>query len=143
MQQQSGVIDDNSLATYAYSLARAERYQEALDVLDLMQDPNTAVALNYRGYATRKLGHLEEGIEYYLQSVALDPNYVLVREYLFEAYVQQGRLDLAEEQLMEIAKRCGEFLRLLRRALRGDGRSDLTRRARLSVSLSSSGTRNA
>jgi tetratricopeptide (TPR) repeat protein len=105
--QNSGIVDDQSLVTYAASLSGAGRYQEALDILDLMQEPNTAVALNYRGYATRKLGRVEEGIGYYLQSVALDPEYTLVREYLGEAYVIQGKLDLAKEQLGEIEARCG------------------------------------
>jgi tetratricopeptide (TPR) repeat protein len=104
---QSGVIDDKSLTDYAYSLAQAGRYQEALATLDLMQDPNTAVALNYRGYATRKLGRVDEGVSYYLQAVALDPEYTLVREYLGEAYVIQGKLDLAKQQLGEIEQRCG------------------------------------
>src|SRR3546814_4730696 len=63
--------------------------------------------LNYRGYATRKLGRTEEGIGYYKQAVALDPNYTLAREYLGEAYVTQGKLDLARVQLAEIEKRCG------------------------------------
>ncbi len=104
---QSGVIDDKSLADYAYALAKAERYEEALSTLDLMANPNTAEALNYRGYATRKLGRVDEGVTYYLQSVALDPEYTLVREYLGEAYVIQGKLDLAKEQLEEIEQRCG------------------------------------
>ncbi len=104
---QSGVVDDKSLTTYASALARDGRYDEALSVLDLMQNPNTAEALNYRGYATRKLGHIEEGIGYYLQAVALDPEYTLVREYLGEAYVIKGDLPLAKEQLSEIEKRCG------------------------------------
>jgi tetratricopeptide (TPR) repeat protein len=98
---------DEDLADHAYILAEDGKYQEALATLDLMQNPNTAKALNYRGYATRKLGKIEEGIGYYLQSVALDPEYTLVREYLGEAYVIQGRLDLAKEQLQEIEKRCG------------------------------------
>jgi tetratricopeptide (TPR) repeat protein len=104
---QAGVIDDKSLADYAYALARDGRYQEALATLDLMQNPNTAEALNYRGYATRKLGRIDEGIGYYRQAVALDPDYTLVREYLGEAYVTQGKLDLARDQLQEIEKRCG------------------------------------
>jgi tetratricopeptide (TPR) repeat protein len=104
---QSGIIDDGSLADYAYALAQAERYQEALATLDLMQNPNTAKALNYRGYATRKLGRVEEGVGYYLQAVALDPDYTLVREYLGEAYVSQGKLDLAKKQLEAIEQRCG------------------------------------
>jgi tetratricopeptide (TPR) repeat protein len=104
---QSGIVDDDSLADYAYALANAERYEEALATLDLMQNSNTAEALNYRGYATRKLGRVDEGVGYYLQSVALDPDYTLVREYLGEAYVMQGKLDLAKEQLTEIEQRCG------------------------------------
>jgi tetratricopeptide (TPR) repeat protein len=104
---QSGIVDDKSLTTYAAVLSREGRYAEAIEALDLLQNPNTAEALNYRGYATRKLGRIDEGIGYYLQSVALDPNYTLVREYLGEAYVIQGKLDLAKEQLAEIEKRCG------------------------------------
>ena len=55
-------------------------------------NPNTPRALNYRGYATRKLGRTDEGIGYYLKSVALDPNYPQVREYLGEAYVIRGQV---------------------------------------------------
>jgi Flp pilus assembly protein TadD len=104
---QSGVIDDQSLAAYAAALSREGRYDEALATLDLMQNPHTAVALNYRGYATRRLGRVDEGIGYYLQSVALDPDYTLVREYLGEAYVIKGDLTSAKLQLTEIEKRCG------------------------------------
>ena len=107
IQAQSGVVDDKSLADYAYRLAKDGRYDEALATLDLMQDPNTAEALNYRGYATRKLGRVAEGIRFYKQAVALDPDYTLVREYLGEAYVTQGKLDLAKAELAEIEKRCG------------------------------------
>ena len=61
-------------------------------MLDLLNNPNTPRALNYRGYATRKLGRTDEGIGYYLKSVALDPNYPQVREYLGEAYVIRGQI---------------------------------------------------
>ena len=107
VQAQSGVVDDATLAAYAYQLAKADRYGEALAMLDLLQDANTPEALNYRGYATRKLGRVEEGVGYYLQAVKLDPDYTLVREYLGEAYVTQGKIDLARRELAEIEKRCG------------------------------------
>ena len=71
-------------------------------------NPNTPRALNYRGYATRKLGRTDEGIGYYLKSVALDPSYPQVREYLGEAYVIEGKYDLAKEQLSTIEKLCGK-----------------------------------
>jgi len=104
---QSGIVDDQSLLAYASMLSHNGRYDEALATLDLLQNPNTAVALNYRGYATRKLGRTDEGIGYYLKSVALDPDYTLVREYLGEAYVIKGEINLAKAQLSEIEKRCG------------------------------------
>jgi tetratricopeptide (TPR) repeat protein len=107
LTKRSGVLPDPELTEYAYALAKAERYQEALDVLDMLDNPNTPRALNYRGYATRKLGKTDEGIGYYLKSVSLDPAYPQVREYLGEAYVIQGKFDLAKDQLATIEKLCG------------------------------------
>ncbi len=101
------VLPDAQMVEYAYALAKAQRFDEALQTLDLLKDPNTPRALNYRGYATRKLGRTDEGIGYYLQSVALDPTYAQVREYLGEAYVLKGKFDLARDQLDTIAKICG------------------------------------
>ena len=107
LAKHSGVLPDPELTEYAYALAKVQRYQEALDVLDMLDNPNTPRALNYRGYATRKLGKTDEGIAYYLRSVALDPAYPQVREYLGEAYVIQGKFDLAKDQLATIEKLCG------------------------------------
>jgi tetratricopeptide (TPR) repeat protein len=106
LRRHSGVLPDPELTEYAYALAKADRYQEALDVLDILGDSDTPRALNYRGYATRKLGRTEEGIGYYLKSVALDPNYPQVREYLGEAYVIEGKFDLATAQLSAIEAIC-------------------------------------
>ncbi len=125
-EAQSGAIDDNSLSAYAYALALAGRYEEALATLDRMQNPNTPAALNYRGYATRKLGRVDEGIGYYLQAVALDPDYTLVREYLGEAYVIKGDLTSAKEQLAEIEKRCGTTCEPYEDLGRRDSRGELT-----------------
>ena len=108
LQRRSEVLPDSQLTEYAFALAKADRFQEALDVLDSLKDPNTPRALNYRGYATRKLGRTDEGIGYYLKSVALDPQYPQVREYLGEAYVIEGKFDLAKDQLASIEKICGK-----------------------------------
>jgi tetratricopeptide (TPR) repeat protein len=108
LERRAGVLPDSKLTEYAFVLAGAGRYEEAIDVLDLLENPNTPQALNCRGYATRKLGRTEEGISYYLRSVALDPAYPLVREYLGEAYVIEGKFDLAKEQLATIEKICGK-----------------------------------
>jgi tetratricopeptide (TPR) repeat protein len=102
-----GVLPDRELTDYAYALVAANRYEEALVVLDLLEDPQTARALNCRGFAARKLGRLEESIGYYRRAIALAPRYTPVREYLGEAYLEQGRIDLAEEQLMILETLCG------------------------------------
>ena len=107
LQRHSGVLPEREITEYAYALAKADRFQEAIDVLNTLENPNTPRALNYRGYATRKLGRTDEGIGYYLKSVALDPNYPQVREYLGEAYVIEGKFDLAKVQLATIEKICG------------------------------------
>ncbi len=107
VKAENGVLPDKPLTDYAYALVKAGRYGEALAVLDLLQNPNTPVALNYRGYATRKLGRIDEGIGYYLKSVALDPHYAQVREYLGEAYLLKGDRAHDEAQLQAIKQICG------------------------------------
>ena len=107
VRQQAGVLPDAVLADYAYALSKAGRHEEALDVLNLLRNPDTPKALNYRGYATRMLGRIEEGIAFYNQAVALDPQYASVREYLGEAYVIKGDIARAEEQLQAIERICG------------------------------------
>jgi tetratricopeptide (TPR) repeat protein len=107
VKQTSKRVSDADRTDYAYQLARHGRYEEALALLDTLDQANTAKALNYRGYATRKLGRTDEGIGYYLQSVKLDPHYAQVREYLGEAYVIKGQMDLAQEQLQLIKSICG------------------------------------
>jgi len=107
IKKQAGALPDKEMAEWAIGLAKAGRYQEAIETLDLLKNPKTAVALNYRGYATRKMGKTDEGIRYYLQSVKLDPHYAQVREYLGEAYVIKGQMAKAKEQLRIIKTICG------------------------------------
>jgi tetratricopeptide (TPR) repeat protein len=107
VKAENGVLPDQELTNYAFALVKAGRYAEALAVLDLLQNPTTPVALNYRGYATRKLGRIDEGIGYYLKSITLDPYYAQVREYLGEAYLIKGDTAAANAQLQAIKQICG------------------------------------
>ena len=43
----------------------------------------------------------------YRKALAIDPNFVLAREYLGEGYVAAGRIDLAKLELNEIKVRAG------------------------------------
>ena len=124
VRKTSEALTDGDRTATAYALAKAERYTEALAILDTPKEPRTAEALNYRGYATRKLGRTEEGIGYYKQSVSLAPRYAKVREYLGEAYVIQGKMDEARKQLAVIETICGkgcEEYRDLAEAVEGKG----------------------
>jgi len=105
--EKGAALTDQNKTQYAYSLAKAGRYQEALDMLNTLQQPNTKEAWNYRGYATRKLGRTDEGIGYYQRSIALDAHYAKVREYLGEAYMIKGQPALAKAQLATIKGICG------------------------------------
>lgn len=103
------VLPDAELYQNARMLADEGEYEWALDHLRLMTNQNDAEVLNYTGYSNRKAGRLETGIAYYYKALAVNPDYVQAREYLGEAYILAGRVDLAKVQLNEIASRCGAY----------------------------------
>lgn len=103
----SGILPDEELYQQGRALAKQGQYDWALDVLALVQNQNDPRVLNYEGYSNRKAGRLEIGISYYRKALAINPNFVLAREYLGEGYVAAGRADLAKAELGEIATRCG------------------------------------
>ena len=104
---ESGIISDEELYQQARSLAKEGHYEWALKVLAVIQNQDDPRVLNYTGYSHRKAGRLEIGISYYRKALAINPNFVLAREYLGEGYVAAGRIDLAKTELAEIALRCG------------------------------------
>jgi tetratricopeptide (TPR) repeat protein len=103
----SGVLPDNELYEDGRGLAKAGHYEWALEVLGAIANKNDPKVLNYIGYSHRKMGDFQTGMRYYQQALALNPDYVLAREYLGEGYAANGQVDLAEVQLAEIEKRCG------------------------------------
>ena len=107
VKAQRGAVDDESIYEAGRDLANAERYEEAIAVLELAVNPNDPRVLNYLGYANRKLGRVELGLKYYQAALAEKPDYTLVREYLGEAHLQMGNLPAAKEQLAEIERLCG------------------------------------
>ncbi len=104
---ESGILPDEDLYQQGRSLAKAGHYEWALQVLAAIQNQNDPRVLNYTGYSNRKAGRLEIGITYYRKALAIDPNFVLAREYLGEGYVAAGRIDLAKLELNEIKTRAG------------------------------------
>jgi tetratricopeptide (TPR) repeat protein len=103
----SGVLPDEQLYEQGRALAKEGHYEWALQVLAAISNQNDPRVLNYTGYSHRKAGRLETGISFYRKALAINPDFVLAREYLGEGYVAAGRIDLARAELTEIANRCG------------------------------------
>lgn len=86
----------------------AGRYEDAVTLLEnvVTQQPKNADALNYLGFAHRKLGQTDKSLFYYQSALQNDPNHKGAREYLGELYLQMGDLPKAEEQLATLARLC-------------------------------------
>ena len=109
--RRSDVLPDPVMTEYAYALAKADRYQEAIDVLDLLDNPNTPRALNLSAAPRDPQAwmHRQRALAIISSQVALAPRaYPQVREYLGEAYVIEGKYDLAKEQLSMIERLCSK-----------------------------------
>ena len=83
------------------------RHREALEILHGVKNTNHAGVLTYIGYATRKLGDVDQGISYYHKALAIEPRNVATREYLGEGYVSRGDFEMARQQLQIIAQLAG------------------------------------
>jgi tetratricopeptide (TPR) repeat protein len=106
--EQTSLLDDGTLTEQGRALALNGYYEGALEALMAVRNKNDATVLTYIGYATRKLGQVDEGIAWYHKALAVDPGNVHTREYLGEGYVAAGRLDLAKQELAKLEALCGK-----------------------------------
>jgi tetratricopeptide (TPR) repeat protein len=102
----SAKMADEELFYAGYWLAKNGQYEKALSYLTLAQSKDERVH-TYIGFATRKLGHVDEALPHYRKALAVNPDYVVARAYLGEAFLTKGELDKARHELGEIAERCG------------------------------------
>ena len=70
----SGLLDDEQLYQQGRALALDGHYEEALGALAAVQNQNDSRVLTMIGYAKRKLGNFDEGVAYYQQALAIDPD---------------------------------------------------------------------
>ncbi|TCN32386.1 tetratricopeptide repeat protein [Sinorhizobium americanum] len=101
-------LSDDVLFDAARELAYAGQYENAIKVLGAMNEQQSARVLNYLGYSNRKAGRMELGMQYYKRAIQADENYILARSYMGQALVEQGRVEEARAQLVEIRDRGSE-----------------------------------
>jgi tetratricopeptide (TPR) repeat protein len=107
VKKTAGVLSDDEFYQQGVALAKEGHYEWAIDILSSISNQNDPKVLNYLGYSNRKAGRIETGVAFYRKALAINPDFVLAREYLGEGYVAAGRIDLAQLELAEIGKRCG------------------------------------
>ncbi|TCU25354.1 hypothetical protein EV130_1056 [Rhizobium azibense] len=101
-------FNDDDLYEAAREFAYAGQYENAIVVLDLASNKNDPRILNYLGYANRKAGRMELGMSYYRKALQADENYILARSYMGQALAEEGDIQGARVQLVEIRDRGGE-----------------------------------
>lgn len=95
-------LDDKELYEQGHALAKAGHYEAALAALTAIEDQDDSMVLTMIGYSLRKSGKWDDGVAYYHRALAIDPDNINTYEYLGEAFLSKGRIDLAQEQLVKI-----------------------------------------
>ncbi|WP_283194149.1 tetratricopeptide repeat protein [Rhizobium sp. AN80A] len=101
-------FNDDDLYRAAREFSYAGQYDTAITVLKLARNQDDPRILNYLGYANRKAGRMELGMSYYRKALQADENYILARSYMGQALMEQGDVEGARVQLVEIRDRGGE-----------------------------------
>ncbi|HQY44751.1 MAG TPA: tetratricopeptide repeat protein [Paracoccaceae bacterium] len=104
---QSGQLDNDTLFQAARELAYAGRPDDALVVLSAMTEGETDRVLTYMGFASRRAGDVEAGLAYYQAALTQNPDNLLTRSYLGQAYVEMNEMELASAELDQIVRRGG------------------------------------
>ena len=99
---------DDKLYEAAREFAYAGQHENALRALRAAYNQEDPRILNYMGYNTRKLGNMQLGMTYYKRALQKDENYILARSYMGQALIEQGDVEGARVQLVEIRDRGGE-----------------------------------
>ena len=89
-------------------LIKSEKFAEAIPYLErvIAKKADHADALNYLGYANRKLGKNDVSLGFYQRALKADPKHKGANEYLGELYLQMKDLPKAEAQLAILKELC-------------------------------------
>jgi tetratricopeptide (TPR) repeat protein len=79
-----------------------------VNTLKRAKNQNDTRILTYYGFTNRKLGNVDVAFDYYNRAISADANNLLARSYMGQGLVQQGKLEEARAQLVEIRDRGGK-----------------------------------
>jgi Flp pilus assembly protein TadD len=101
--------------TTEYDTAKAlikdkQDYEAALPILVALTEaqPDYADAWNLRGFANRKLGHMDEAAAAYETALKLNPEHKGALEYQGEMFIQTGKMEQALANLVKLQSLCGD-----------------------------------
>lgn len=101
------LLDNDKRLSAVRELAYAGRTDSALAVLAAVTDPALDGAQTYRGFLARQQGDLQGAMQAYQAAVAANPDNILVRSYMGQAFVLMQNAQAAQAQLVEIRMRGG------------------------------------
>ena len=101
------LVPDNDLYHQGWVLAKAGKYDWAIEVLSEVKDQSNPDVLTMLGYSNRKAGRVDVGFNFYNKALAINPDHVRAHEYLGEGLVAQGQIEQAKVQLGEVKRICG------------------------------------
>lgn len=105
---QKSELNDTQIYQAARQMAYAGKYDDALAMLKRAKNQDDPRILTYYGFANRKLGNTEVAMDFYQRAIAADGNNLLARSYMGQGMVQEGNLEGARMQLVEIRDRGGK-----------------------------------
>ena len=73
-----------------------------------LRSPDNADIQNYLGFANRKIGQLDPALKHYRRALELNPRHRGAHEYIGEAYLMDGKPEMAEQHLLALEKICSQ-----------------------------------
>lgn len=100
-------LSDETRFQAAREFAYMGQFQHAIAALQAMSNPTEDRVLATLGFAYRGLGDMRAAFDHYATALARNPDNLLARSYLGQAYVSQGNMPAAKAQLSQIVMRGG------------------------------------
>lgn len=91
------------------SAVEARNWQTAIALLSkaALRDPENANVQSYLGFSKRNAGDWEAAMQHYRTALKLNPQHRGATEYIGQAYLLRGNVQLAVAQLNRLEKICG------------------------------------